>query len=115
MSQTQDLSDRIERSIEAEQHFGVGLASLSAFLTVDDDGSARMAIAGEVVAPGRGNLVRNLQVLASAHDPKGRVLGVWRETVGVDGFYDFQAFAMSDYSSLPTADVATIKIYPCGY
>lgn len=115
MSLTHDLSDRIERRPEAEQHFGVSLQSLSAFLTVDEDGSARMAIAGEVVAPGRGNLVRNLQVLASAHDAKGRVLGVWRETVGVDGFYDFQAFAMSDYSSLPTADVATIKMYPCDY
>ena len=115
MSLAHDLSDRIERSAEAERHFGVSLESLSAFVTVDEDGSARMAIAGEVVAPSRGNLVRNLHVLASAHDPKGRVLGVWKETIGVDGFYEFQAFAMSDYSSMPSADVANIKIYPCGY
>lgn len=115
MSQAQDLSDLIERSPETERHFGISLQALSAFLTQDEDGTARMAIAGEVAALGRGNLVRNLIVLASAHDRQGRVLAVWKETVSVDGFYELQAFAMGDYVKLPTPEVASIKIYPCGY
>lgn len=115
MGHLQDLSEHFERSADAERHFGVTLESLSAFLTLDEDGTARMAIAGEVVALGRGSLPRSLTVLASAHDARGRVLAVWKETVGVDGFYEFQAFSMGDYVTLPTPDVASIKIYPCGY
>lgn len=66
MGHTQDLSERFERSVDAERHFGVSLESVSAFLTLDEDGTAKAAITGEVVALGRGNLPRNLTVLASA-------------------------------------------------
>lgn len=115
MGAIHDLSDRINRNPDAERHFGITLESLSVFLLVDDDGDARMTVAGEVVAAGRGGLSRNLTVLASAHDRQGRVVAVSKDTISVDGFYELQAFSMSDYGTLPNPDVAMVKIYPCGY
>lgn len=115
MGTTRDLSDRIQRMPDAERHFSVILDSLSAFLLMDDDGEARLRVAGEVVAADRGGLSRNLTVVASAHDSQGRVLAVSKDTISVDGFYELQPFSMSDYDAMPIADVAAVKIYPCGY
>ena len=110
-----DMSHKIERNSDAERHFGVSLESLSVFLLVDDDGDSRMSVAGEVAALGRGSLSRNLTIIASAHDLHGRVLGVSKDMISVDGFYELQAFSMSDYATLPSSEIEKIKIYPCGY
>lgn len=114
MNTIHDIGDRIQRIPDAERHFSINLDSLSAFLLMDE-GEARLRVAGEVVAAGRGGLSRNITVVASAHDSQGRVLAVSKDTVSVDGFYELQAFSMPDYDTVPSADVAAVKIYPCGY
>lgn len=115
MTTLHDLTDRIERVPETERHFGVCLESLSAFLAVDNDGDARLMIAGEVVGVGRQTIGRDVTILASAHDAMGRVMAVAKDNIGMEGFYEIQAFSMGEYSPLLNPSVAKIKIYPCGY
>lgn len=115
MEITQDVSSCIERHAAAERHFGVELTSLSAFLTREEDGTGKLAVSGELRATSGGALARSLGVLASAHDAEGRVLGVWKDTIGADGFFEVQAFSLSDYTTIPPVDVARIRVYPHGY
>lgn len=106
MARKNDLTDLIERVEAFEERLGVRLEGLFAKVTRDD----RFVINGELHARNGKKLARELKVVGTAYDSRGRVIDVNDRSFFADEFFGFEAFTMTlSYEDIPPA---RIRVYP---
>jgi hypothetical protein len=109
-----DITSSVERLQELEARLNVSINAVSAFLKrdddVDDDASPYLEVRGELVPVSGSKLKGDIELIATAHDEQGRVVGKGSEFLDAEEFFGLESFEIS--IELPVSRISKVKLYP---
>jgi hypothetical protein len=112
-SKVTDITEAIERFEQLEQHFGIQLSALSAFVSGPDaDAEYKLQVHGEILmADGDANTGPHTKLMVSVYDRSGRVIKTDLTEIRPPWLLTFKLVSVTLYTPvLP----ASIRIYPIG-
>lgn len=115
MTKKKEQIENLERLEIMEEKFGVVLQGLNAEMSYfdDDEYMPNLNIYGEIHAANGTGIDQDIEIMVTAFDQDGKVIGNSSECIEKDDFFVLQAIdiMISDISSKP----AKIRIYPKKY
>jgi hypothetical protein len=110
MKQGEELTDRIERMPAFEERAAVALSNCSAWVTSWN--SALLKVAGEILPATGVRLAEDIEVLVTAYDERGRVVGTASDTFDRENYFAFDTFFV-EYLEIPSGcQISKVRIFP---
>jgi hypothetical protein len=110
MKQGEELTDRIERLPAFEERVAVVLSNCSAWVTTWD--SATVKVSGEILPVKGVGLPGNIEVLVSAYDEKGRVVGTGSDWFDRENYFAFDTFFVERLEIPSGCQISKVRIFP---
>lgn len=112
MANKKEQIDNIEQLEIMEEKFGINLEGLNAQISFydSDDNMPDVNIFGEIHAANGTGIKEDIEIVATAFDQEGKVIGTTTDYIEKDDFFALQSLNITiyDISSKP----AKIRIYP---